>query len=540
MRILPTELGSEITSSERRVHAAIASSNIPGVALHSLNLPEHEHKLTSELDFVLILDELILAIEVKGGRVSQRGGLWVYSDRAGHYRESHEGPFKQVADGMYALRDRLRGRLRGEAVRRLAFGFLVVTPDIDLATSFEWADETYCGRGPFSRGLDTAIMRATRYWLRRQPDGQAIDAHLRATLINDLRPEFDRSPLLEARAAALDAAFVRLTDEQFSRLDLVSDAPRVLCSGGAGTGKTLLAAEIARRRAAAGENVVFTCRSEILAANVRGMLAGAGVRVHAAGDLPLNEPCGMLVVDEAQDLMNYAHLDALEKTVDGGLSGGRWVMFMDHNRQTHLYGDFDQTALEFVRSLGAVPATLRANCRNTREIAFQTRALTGADVGVSAAGSGPEVEFVTVEDRDVETRALEAHLRRLREEEVLPGHITLVSMRGDWDTSSARELRAARRGRIRRLEVDNADKWPSDDLTWASSKAIKGLENRFICVIDIDTLETDVDLDLLYVALSRARTGLWIASSRAISTRIAELYATNAVDALEALKGTNQ
>ncbi len=522
------------------MHSALADSNLPGVALHSLNLPEHEHKLTAELDFLLILDELILAIEVKGGRVSQRGGVWVYSDRSGHYRESHEGPFKQVADGMYALRDRLRSRLKGDAVRRLAFGFLVVTPDIDLATSFEWADETYCGRGPFNRGFDGAILRAKRYWLERQPESQAIDASFKATLINDLRPEFDRSPLLEARAAALEAAFVRLTDEQFSRLDLVSDAPRVLCSGGAGTGKTLLAAEIARRQAAAGENVLFTCRSEILAAHVRGILAGTGVRVHAAAELPPLQPCGMLVVDEAQDLMNYRSLDALERTVDGGLANGRWVMFMDHNRQTHLYGDFDSTALDFVRSLGAVPATLRANCRNTREITFQTRALTGADVGVSAAGSGPEVEFVTVDDREGETRALEAHLRRLREEEVLPGHISLVSMRGDWETSSAKDVRAARRGKLRRLEVDNADEWPGDDLTWASAVAIKGLENRFICVIDIDSLETEVDLDLLYVALSRARAGLWIASNRVISARIAALYAANAAGALEALKETNQ
>jgi hypothetical protein len=115
----------------------------------------------------------------------------------------------------------------------------------------------------------------------------------------------------------------------------------------------------------------------------------------------------VLVVDEAQDLMSYESLDLLEGCVRGGLSDGRWVMFMDQNRQAHLYGDFDPDALQFVRSLGAVPATLRANCRNTREITFQTRALTGADVGVAAAGSGPEVEFVTVEDGQSETALLE-------------------------------------------------------------------------------------------------------------------------------------
>ncbi len=249
MRMVPTELGTEeITTSERRVFEALAGSPLSGTALHSLNLPDHEYKLTAELDFVLILDDLILAVEVKGGQVSCRDGLWTYSDRAGHRRTSREGPFKQVQTAMYALRERLRERL-GVEVDDVAFGYLVVTPDVDLASSFEWDDETYCGRGPFNRGIAKAIDRARKYWLGKQANKFPIGKELRARLMHDLRPSFDRSPLLDARANLLDAAMVRLTDEQYARLDLISDEPRVICSGGAGTGKTFLAAEVARRQA---------------------------------------------------------------------------------------------------------------------------------------------------------------------------------------------------------------------------------------------------------------------------------------------------
>ncbi len=534
--MIPAELGSDLsTSSECRVFDALAAISSRGRALHSLNLPTHEYKLTAELDFVLVLDELVLVVEVKGAQVSCSNGLWTYSDRSGHFRQDREGPFRQVTSGMYALRDRLRQRI-GAEVDGVAFGFLVVTPDVDLAlSSFEWDAETYCGRGQFQREFTKVVNRATAYWRARQPEKALIDKHLQSKLLQELRPSFDRSPLLDARASTLDSAFVRLTDEQFSRLDLISEAPRVICNGGAGTGKTFLAIEAARRQGLAGRSVLFTCRSPILASFAASLLTGTGVAVRPLSGIPAHQVFDVVVIDEAQDLMNFDSLDRMEGALSGGWSDGRWVMFMDQNRQAHLYGDFDLDALQFVQSFSPVPATLRTNCRNTREIVFQTRALTGADTGVSAAGSGPEVTFAQVSDAESEAAALEAHLRSLRQQEVSVGHVTIVSLRGNWDTSAARRLRQARKGKLRLLDKDSATSWPGDVLTWASAVDIKGLENRFVCVIDIDTLESETDVDLLYVALSRPRAGLWVAVTPAIGARVAELYKTHAAAALEAL-----
>ena len=108
-------------------------------------------------------------------------------------------------------------------------------------------------------------------------------------------------------------------------------------------------------------------------------------------------------------------------------------------------------------------------------------------------------------------------------------------MRGDWETSAARELRAARKGVLRLLDDQLAAHWPVDDLTWASAVDMKGLENRFVCVIDIDELESQIDIDQLYVTLSRPRAGLWVATRPQVGARIAELYKEHAAGALEAL-----
>jgi hypothetical protein len=537
--MVPAEISQDATttSSERRVFAALEKSGIDGVALHSLNLPTHGYKLTSELDFVLLLGDLVLVVEVKGAHVSCTGGLWTYSDNSGNFRQDAEGPFKQVISGMHALRDRLRGRM-GSGIDDVRFGFLVVTPDVDLAiSSFEWDAETYCGRGEFNRNFAKAVEDSAKYWRRRQPNKGVISRDLRTKILGDLRPDFDRSPLLDARASTLELSFVQLTDEQFDRLDLISDAPRVICCGGAGTGKTFLAMEVARRQALSGRSVLLTCRSPILASFTRSMMAGTGVSVLVADEIPGATQFDVVVIDEAQDLMNFAALEHLESAIMGGWAEGRWVMFMDQNRQAHLYGDFDPEALQYVSSFGPVPATLRRNCRNTREIVFNTRAFTGADAGVAAAGAGPEVQFVTVSDVKSETAALESHLRALREQEVSAGHVTIVSIRGDWETSAAHDLRAVRKGKLRLIDETVAADWPGDELTWASAVDIKGLENRFVCVIDIDSLDSESDIDLLYVTLSRPRAGLWVATSPQIAQTLSELYKINAPAALEAFKG---
>jgi len=539
LKMIPAEIGQDTktTSSERRVFAALEKSGIDGVALHSLNLPTHGYKASSELDFVLLLADMVLAVEVKGAHVSCTGGLWSYSDRSGNFRQDTEGPFKQVDSGMYALQGRLRDRM-GSIIDDVRFGFLVVTTDVDLPiSSFEWDAETYCGRGEFNRNFPKAVEAAVKYWRARRPNKALIKRELRTKIVDDLRPDFDRSPLLDARASSLELTFVALTDEQFNRLDLISEAPRVICSGGAGTGKTFLAMEVARRQAWSGRSVLLTCRSPILASFTRSMMTGTGVSVIAADEIPGTTQFDVIVIDEAQDLMNFTALEHLEGAINGGWSDGRWVMFMDQNRQAHLYGDFDPEALQFVQSFSPVPASLRTNCRNTREIVFNTRAFTGADTGVAAAGKGPEVQFIPVPDVESETAALERHLRLLREQEVSAGHVTIVSMRGDWNTSAARGLRAARKGKLRLIDENVAADWPSDELTWASAVDIKGLENRFVCVIDIDSLESESDIDLLYVTLSRPRAGLWIATRPEIAQTMSELYKINAPAALEVFKG---
>ena len=53
------------------------------VCLHSLALADHSYKRYGEIDFLMLTRKGIFVLEVKGGRVSRKDGLWTFINRYG-------------------------------------------------------------------------------------------------------------------------------------------------------------------------------------------------------------------------------------------------------------------------------------------------------------------------------------------------------------------------------------------------------------------------------------------------------------------------
>ena len=236
-----------------------------------------------------------------------------------------------------------------------------------------------------------------------------------------LRPNFHRVISKAVSLGRSDSRLLSLTEEQYDRLDELEANPRCLFEGAAGTGKTLLALEFARRAEAGGARVLFVCFNRLLGNWIQEQTRGTGissgtwheilkklianssfgeefVRLERDairgdnsaklfeelyplyGEIALDEiasPFDVLVVDEAQDLLNEFTLDLMDRSLVGGLTGGKWAIFGDFTRQAIYGNSTDGLSILSGYSEHHVRARLTLNCRNTQRIAQETSILGG-------------------------------------------------------------------------------------------------------------------------------------------------------------------
>ena len=262
-KMIPPYCDDDAPGSEKRVFQRLRedSDTTEWTVLHSLGLARRQSGPYGEIDFVAIIPrEGIVCLEVKGGRVSCRDGVWRTVDGRGHTHELRKSPFRQVQQAMFALRDSIRKRFRPHSPEtQCPIGCAVVLPDVEEqlppTPEFERSDVIY---SQDLQPISASIRRLIRHRLRdhqpsrrpRNPEPQQAQA-----IRNFLRPEFYRVAAMSVRIERAEEKLLSLSEEQYDRLDELEDNPRCLFEGAAGTGKTLLAVEYARRRARAGDRV---------------------------------------------------------------------------------------------------------------------------------------------------------------------------------------------------------------------------------------------------------------------------------------------
>lgn len=385
-RMIPPKIHPEVQSSaERRVFDWIRNAPATGnwICLHSLGLSEHESKRRAEIDFLLLTRIGIFVLEVKGGRVARENGVWKFTNRYGKITRKTEGPFDQASSAMFGLEARIREHLKSGNRRQqhLLYGFGVVTPDTPFADLLGTEADRRQLYDRESIKVDRQLIKSfveqlAEYWRERSSLGDNPGRYAPTKkdldeILQFLRGDFDRVPSIGAIADASTHQMHALEAEQYQVLDAMEKypAPRIIVQGGAGTGKTLLAVEIAKREAVStGSDVLLLCFNRVLAGvlrhNVKSSDCGSITvsSIHAVlADLIKDADChgefereqiglgqseifnrlmpefGLLalmekdctqyttlVVDEAQDMLSEPMLDVLDALVDRGLQNGRW------------------------------------------------------------------------------------------------------------------------------------------------------------------------------------------------------------------------
>jgi len=485
------------------------------IAFHSLNLPRHPYKRFGEIDFLLCGANGIFVLEVKGGRVSCKDGLWHFENRYGEVSTSVEGPFKQAQSALQGLISKLRDNLPESVMSQFTIGYGVIFPDVEWRVQgVEWDFQPLADVRQI-RNLEHWLGNLFEYWRCKEGRERHPDAASITRLQQYLRPEFEVAETLYRQACRSEENIASLTGDQMVMVDIANANDRVLCSGGAGTGKTFLALELARRWTAEGQNVLLACRSNWLKRFLESRFVLPGLTVSLIESIPTAlRRSGLpyfdaLIVDEGQDLMDRGSLGKLGMAIRGGLEHGRWSFFYDVNNQSGFFGTVDRDAITFLDGCHPARIPLRTNCRNTRVILNRVQDHLGADMGVRGAGEGPAVREYDAGSREESATLLANELFEIIDEGGIPsGSVTILSPL-PLGASSVSLLPASIRESITPLDEYSLRAFPTGQTGFAEIPNFKGLENEVIIIVDLPRPQKGKEpLALHYVAMSRARVVL--------------------------------
>lgn len=478
----------------------------------------------------------ILAIEVKGGKeisFDPRDTQWRSTDHGGFVHKIKD-PVAQARSAKYEILRRLHELLRGpKRVIHAAHG--VVFPSAGSPRGNLGADRPayiFCCSNQLEHGLHEWV--TDRLKVGQRPDNcESLGRDGIAALERLLAHPFTLSFRIGAALAEAKGEFRVLEPSQYHILDVISDIPRALIQGGAGTGKTVVAIEEALRSAATGRKTLLTCYSRPLGIDLErrlkavenltvasfhvlcGRMAsqasiqtpiGVSVRELYESMLPdaLYSAMGIkpalkwdtIIVDEGQDFRAEWWI-AIDACLN---SNGHLRVFMDSNQRVY------DSLGSGVHDLSVVPVRLSRNLRNTKNI---HKAASVHYSGLEIIADGPdglEVSWINADNPGSKVEAAYGELRRLvNSEEVAPGDIAIL-VNGPTVRTSFLEKSSGTT-----ISLTDAETMVLEDVVLDTVRRFKGLERpAVILIVSGDEMERR---ELAYVAFSRARAYLCIVCS---------------------------
>ncbi len=476
-------------------------------ALHSLNLPWHEYKRFAEIDFIVAGPPGIFVLEVKGGGVSCSDGIWQTTNRRGDSVRLRESPFRQAQSALHGLQQRLPAALSSA----FTIGYGVVIPEVqNLPESAEWERAVLADARDF-HNFEHWLQQLVEHWQKKTNYVKCATSEQLDQLQQHLRPEFEAVPPLHQSTHAVEERITHLTTDQLKLVDIVEANFRVICTGGAGTGKTMMALELAKRWRASDISVALVCQSPWLKRFLQrhattGLVVSLVDSIRVAARRAGIDKFDALIVDEGQDILNREALTLLGDYLHGGINEGRWCFFHDLNNQSGLCGTYLPEAYEHLERASSAQVPLTTNCRNSLPILQHIQSQLGADLGHAGVGDGPEVRVYTASSTSDAVNALDRELLVLLETEGFsPGDLVILSsvpFAQSWASSIDSQLQKL----VSVLDESSPRYGNRDRIGFARIEQFKGLESEVVIVVDLEPPSDSVNTHALnYVGMSRAR-----------------------------------
>jgi len=522
-----------------------------------------------EADFIIVSPHYgILVVEVKGGGIKfdPENGNWSSLDRLGNFN-SIKDPFRQASKEKHSIKDQLfkAPEWRHWKGKRVILGSSVFFPDINDCTKLLSSDRKQDFIGVSKNLLDvgTWINNAFNFW--KQPNDDVL-GKLGVDLVkNILCSPVDIKPAMSTILNDLEENRIRLTNAQAKIFRTIRGRKQAIISGGAGTGKTLLAVAKARHLAADSKKVLFLCYNRPLADSIAlGLADLSNIHVmnfhqlceqrirevyqqynrdlikEAEFDYPgedkfnvqmphalalsnelLTEKYDALIVDEAQDF-NDDYWFAL----DGILTNTK-------NDYIYIFLDENQSLYRKPKELPIVdePFYLSMNCRNTSQIHEAAYSYySGEEVDLPDL-VGEDIQYVGAETDTQQVHTIVKFVRSLLEQGVLPKDIAVLL---------AKDKKEYLFSLLEKTKLPNGVSW-TNVIQYNSDRSIlvdtvgryKGLESVVVILWLGEEIFFRNYREILYVGMTRAKSLLYVIGSKECQEQLTESMKESVNTALE-------
>lgn len=556
MPISPSSLnGYEFNSNAEKIIYLEASksgyfNNSEKYLFHSLNIMNTGGmKVKSEIDFVYLDNDCILFFEVKGGEVkfnSLTNEWWVQGGT------NKRDPFKQAYDGLFQLRDNLLPQLfNGLSIpRRLAYGIGVLFPESIMPNEFRKSTAGQMEYDPIliydyndhkKNGLIPFIEKTKNYWSSHPQFSKrtGISSREVSTISRYFRQDLHLKLPVSDLLRKGDHETARFTRMQMYVLDNLNFnvGKGGIIMGGPGTGKTILAIELLRRKLEEDKKTLFVCYNKNLSDHINNQCKNLNFKgqfeihnIHHlyrdenylmgdvdpirespeywSQDLPLSFVRNLsenkkgqfefIIIDEGQDILNEYHFDALGKLLKGGLESGNWTIFMDKDYQNIYNSDADEYLGYLSDVYPCFVNLLQLNCRNTLSTVKRASVETGF----------PEMACLRTDE------AWKSEIKYYSSEPDLKNRINdlIINMLNDGIEKKHITILCSDRSQLTDLIGSNPSRYIESafaidgKINLSTIHAYKGLENKFILICGPKNFDPNdkIQMSLIFIANTRA------------------------------------
>lgn len=272
--MIPLQIDEDTTSfGEKQVFESLKRLPDAYTVFHSLRWNRRNEKNTvvyGESDFTIFHPQKgIIVIEVKSGGIECVNNSWTYIRTDNGERHSMKNPLAQADKSKYRFIDIIEDALSDTQY--------TAHPQYCMVESAVWfpsvSSRDVIGVLPMEYHPEIVLLESALDSPQKYIDGiydfyeGYKHTNLRntpnETIINLFSPYYQVLPSLKSKRLEQNEEFIRLTREQGSLLDYLEEQRVAAIQGAAGTGKTMLAIEKARRLASSGK-VLFLCFNQFL------------------------------------------------------------------------------------------------------------------------------------------------------------------------------------------------------------------------------------------------------------------------------------